>query len=132
MGILAISGSSSNSDPVVQQPSAQSSSQKQPAPLPGTGAQNTEDTVQLTQGAQIQQMAQQGESASEIASSTGLSISVVDSDLGISTSSSVPVATPGGHSGGLSSASAHVAAPPSAAANAAPTTTSAPTLSVSA
>jgi hypothetical protein len=77
-------------------------------------------------------MAQLGEGASEIASSTGLSISVVDSDLGISTSSSVPVATPGGHGGGPSPAAGHEAASPSAASNAAPTTTSSPTLSVSA
>ncbi|HUD56505.1 MAG TPA: hypothetical protein VMR02_14850 [Terracidiphilus sp.] len=132
MSILPISGSSSDSGPVVQQPSAQSSTQKQPAPLPGTGAQNPEDTVELTQTAQIQQMAQLGEGASEIASSTGLSISVVDSDLGISTSSSVPVATPGGHGGGPSPAAGHEAASPSAASNAAPTTTSSPTLSVSA
>jgi hypothetical protein len=60
------------------------SSQQQPAQLPGTNAQ---DLVHLSQFAQ---MAQQGGSPSVIASTTGLSVNEVDSDLGISTTSSTP------------------------------------------
>lgn len=76
------------SNPAIQEQDAQSSSQQQPAQLPGTDGQDPEDTVHLSQGAQIQQMAQQGESAAAIASTTGLTASEVDSDLGISTTSS--------------------------------------------
>ncbi|MGA7108118.1 MAG: hypothetical protein WBY75_10285 [Terracidiphilus sp.] len=123
MGILSISGSSS--DAGIQQSYPQFSPQNQPAPLPGTGAPSA-DTVQLTQAAQIQQMALQGESAAEIASDTGLTISVIDSDLGISASSSAPAAAPGGHGGGNSSAAAHG----TTASASAPTASSASTLSV--
>lgn len=101
MSISAIANSPLYSNSVVQ------SSAPQPAQLPETEAPNTEDTVQLSQLAQVQQMAQQGESPSAIAGNMGLPVSQVDSDLGISTtSSSVPVATLGGHGGGESAASA--------------------------
>lgn len=105
MSISPITSSLSYSTPVIQEGSVQSSSQQQPAQFSGRDAQ--EDTVQLSQVAQIQQMAQQGESASSIASNMGLTVSEVDSDLGISTTSpSVPVAAPSGHGGGHSAASA--------------------------
>jgi hypothetical protein len=65
----------------------QSSSQQQPAQLPGTAAQDTGDTVHLSQFAQ---MAQQGRSPSVIAATTGLSVNQVDSNLGIPTTSSGP------------------------------------------
>ena len=133
MSISPITVSPSYPDPIVQQRSVQSSSQNQQVPLPATGTQNTEDTVYLSQGAQIQQMAQQGESASVIANSTGLSVREVDSDLGISTSSSsVPVAASGGHGGGQPAAPVQAAAPATAssAAPAGPTAASAPRLSV--
>jgi hypothetical protein len=114
MSTSSISSSPSFTNPAVQVGSVKSSSQQQPAKVPGTDTLITEDTVQLSQPAQIQQMAQQGESASAIASATGLTVSEVDSDLGISTtSSSVPVAVPIGHGGG------HPAAAPAPAAAAA-------------
>jgi len=133
VSISPITSSLSDSDPVVQQRPVYSSSQNQQLPPVGTGSQNAEDTVKLSQGAQIQQMARQGDSVSVIASSTGASVSEVDTDLGISTStSSVPIAASGGHGGGHSAAPAQAAAP-AAASNAAPvgsTGTSAPRLSV--
>jgi hypothetical protein len=63
----------------------QSSSQQQPAQLPGT---NVQDSVHLSQFAQ---MAHEGESPSVIANTTGLTVNEVDSDLGISTTSSSPM-----------------------------------------
>ena len=76
---------------VTEEP-VQSPSQQQPAQLPGTHAQDIEDTVHLSQFAQ---MAHQGESPSVIASTTGLTVNDVDGDLGISTtSSSVAVTAP--------------------------------------
>jgi hypothetical protein len=135
VSISPITDSPSNSDPVVQQQSIQSSSQNQQGPLTGTGTQNTEDSVKLSQEAQVDQMALQGESASLIAMITGLSVGEIDNDLGISTStSSIPVASSGGHGGGHPAAPVHAAAPAAAsnAATAGPTATSAPRLSVSA
>ena len=117
MSISSITSSPSYSNPAIQEQHAQSSSQQQPAQLPGTDGQDPEDTVHLSQGAQIQQMAQQGESASAIASTTGLTASEVDSDLGISTtSSSVAVATPRGHGGEHRAAAAPAPAAPAPAA----------------
>ena len=132
MSTSSISNSPLYSNLAVQEEGAKSSSLQQPAKRPETDTQITEDTVQLSQFGQIQQMAQQGESASAIASSTGLTVSEVDSELGISTtSSSIPVAVPIGHGG------AHPAAAPRPATAAAPAATSqsktatpAPTLSV--
>jgi hypothetical protein len=119
VSISSITSSPSYSNPAIQEQHVQSSSQPQPAQLPGTDGQDPEDTVHLSQGAQIQQMAQQGESASAIASTTGLTASEVDSDLGISTtSSSVAVAAPSGHGG------EHRAAAAPASATAAPAATS--------
>ena len=95
MSISSITSSPSYSNPAIQEEQVKSSSQQQPAQLPGTDGQDAEDTVHLSEGAQVEQMAQQGESASAIASSTGLTASEVDSDLGISTtSSSVAVTAP--------------------------------------
>ena len=132
MSISSITGSPSYSNPAIQEQHAQSSSQQQPAELPGTNGQDTGDTVHLSQGAQIQQMAQQGESASVIASTTGLTVSTVDSDLGISTtSSSVAVAAPSGHGGEHRAAATPAsAAPASAATSDSKTATPAPKLSV--
>jgi hypothetical protein len=104
---------------VMEQP-VQSSFQQEPAQLSGTNAQDIEDIVQLSQFAQ---MAHQGGSPSVIASTIGLTVSEVDRDLGISTtSSSVIVAAPRGHGG------ENLAAP--AAASDSKTATLAPTLSV--
>jgi hypothetical protein len=107
-----IISSPSYANPALHVEPVQSSSEQLPAQLSGTKAQDTEDVVQLSQLAQIQQMAQQGESASAIAGTTGLPVSEVDSDLGISTtSSSVPVAAPRGHGGEHHAAAAPATAP---------------------
>ena len=85
-----------------------------------TGTQNTEDSVKLSQEDQVDQMALQGESASLIAIITGLSVGEIDNDLGISTStSSIPVASSGGHGGGHPAAPVQAAAP-AVASNVAP------------
>jgi hypothetical protein len=118
VSISSITSSTSYSSPAIQEQHVPSSSQPQPAQLPVSGGQDPEDTVQLSQGAQIQQLAQQGESANAIASTTGLTASEVDSDLGISTTSStVAVPAPSGHGGGhrAAAAPAAAAAPPAAA-----------------
>jgi hypothetical protein len=110
MSTSSITSSLSYSNPAIQE-SVPSSSQRQPVKPPGADTLDTEDTVHLSQPVQIQQMAQQGESVSAIANDTGLTLSEVDSDLGISTtSSSVPVAVPRGHGGGHPAAAAPVAA----------------------
>jgi hypothetical protein len=130
MSISSITSSPSYSNPATQAQPVQSSSQQQPAQLPGTGSQDPEDTVHLPQGAQIDQMAQQGESPSEIASTTGLSPSEVDSDLGISTtSSSVTVAAPSGHGGEHRAAAAPASAGPASAGPAPPAAAPAATAS---
>jgi hypothetical protein len=82
-----IISSPSYSNLAVMQEPVQSSPQQQPAQLPGTAAQDTGDTVNLSQFAQ---MAQQGGSPSVIAATTGLSVNEVDSNLGIPTTSSGP------------------------------------------
>ena len=74
---------------VTEEP-VQSPSQQQPAQLPGTHAQDIEDTVHLSQFAQ---MAQQGGTPSVIAATTGLSVNEVVSNLGIPTTSSGPTLT---------------------------------------
>jgi hypothetical protein len=136
MSISSITSPLSYSNPAIQE-SVQSSSQRQPVKLPAAEAQDTEDTVHLSQPVQIQQMAQQGESVSSIANATGLTLSEVDSDLGISTTSSnVPVAVPRGHGGGhpadaapvAAAAASHAAAP--AATSQSKTATPTATLSV--
>ncbi len=97
MSTSPIISSLSYSNPAVTEDPVQSSPQQQPAQIPGTNAQDIEDTVHLSQFAQ---MAQQGGSPSVIASTTGLTVSAVDSDLGIPTaSSSVTVAAPRGYGG---------------------------------
>jgi hypothetical protein len=132
VNISSITSSPSYSNPAIQEEHVQSSSQQQPAQLPGTDGQGLEDTVHLSQGAQIQRMAQQGESASAIASATGLTASEVDSDLGISTTSSgVAVTAPSGHGGEHRAAAAPASAAPAPAATTdSKTATPAPTLSV--
>jgi DNA-binding CsgD family transcriptional regulator len=45
--------------------------------------QSSGDTVTLTQSAQVSQLRAQGESASSIAQNLGVSVSVVNLDLGI-------------------------------------------------
>jgi hypothetical protein len=98
VSISSITSFPSYSNPAVQEESVQSSARQARAQFPGTDTQGTAYTVHLSQLAQIQQMANQGESASAIASTYGLAVSDVDSDLGISTtSSSVPVIAPSGH-----------------------------------
>jgi hypothetical protein len=82
MSASSIINSLSYSHPAVNYESFQYSSQRQPTQLPGTTAKDTGDIVHLSQFAQ---MAQQGQSASAIAGATGLSVSVVERDLGIPT-----------------------------------------------
>ena len=57
------------------------------------------DTVKLSAGAQAQQLLEQGQSVNEIAEDMGLSSSLIDSYLGITTASttSTPVAQPATH-----------------------------------
>jgi hypothetical protein len=124
-----IISSLSYSNPAVNYEPVQPSSQQQPAQLPETTAQVTGDVVDLSQ---LAQMAQQGQSASVIAATTGLTVSQVDSDLGISTtSSSVAVAAPSGHGGEHPAAAAPVSAAAAPAARSdSKTATPAPTFSV--
>jgi len=82
-------------------------------------AQEATDTVHLSVDAQVKQLSESGESASVIASNTGLTVTEVDSDLDITTSSSsTPVAAPsgsaGGHAGAAKTAPAAAAAPETA------------------
>jgi hypothetical protein len=81
----SIISSLSYSNPAVNYEPVQFSSQQQPAQLPGTNAQDIEDIVDLSQFAQ---MAQQGQSPTVIVATTGLTVSAVDRDLGIPTTSS--------------------------------------------
>lgn len=112
MDISAISDTPAAIDPLVQQHTIHPSPHEQIAPLPGTGAVDTADVVQLSQGAQVQQLAMQGVGTSAIASSTGLTVTEVDTDLGITpASTSVPVAISVGHSGGHHEVPASAAAP---------------------
>jgi hypothetical protein len=83
VSISLITNSPSYLSPDVQENSVQSSSQQQPGQLSGADAQLTEDTVQISELAQVQQMALRGVSAPTIAGITGLMVSQVDSDLGI-------------------------------------------------
>jgi DNA-binding CsgD family transcriptional regulator len=54
-------------------------SQQAPQPPP----QPSGDSVTLSQSAQVSQLNMQGQSSTEIAEALGISVSVVDSDLGI-------------------------------------------------
>jgi hypothetical protein len=120
-----ISNPASYFNPVFEQQPVPATAQ-QPV-VPAINTQSVEDSVQLSELAQILQMYQQGENATLIASSTGLTVNEVDSDLGISTTaSSVPVAVTHGHAAEQSAASAP------AAASGSNTTTAATALSVSA
>jgi hypothetical protein len=56
-----------------------------------------EDTVKLSQSAQIQALSQSGDSAASIASSLGVSVASVDSILGIVTAVTVAMPASGGH-----------------------------------
>jgi hypothetical protein len=85
MSVSLITNSPSYLNPDVQDHSVQSSSRQQPGQLSGADAQLTEDTVQISELAQVQQMALRGVSAPTIAGITGLMVSQVDSYLGIST-----------------------------------------------
>ena len=101
MSVSLITNSFLHPTPAFQENSLQSSSQQQPAQLPGAGPLGT-DTVQISQRAQSQLMAMRGDSAPTIAVITGLTVSAVDSDLDISTtSSSVPVAAQSSPGGGI-------------------------------
>jgi hypothetical protein len=85
----------SYSNPAINYEPVRSSSQSRQ--LPGAATRDTEDIVHLSQFAE---MALQGQSASVIAGATGLSVSAVDSALGVqTTSSSVTVAAPHGQGG---------------------------------
>ncbi len=123
MTISSIASSPSYPNPTGQEEPVQSSSQ-QPAKPAGSDSGDALDTVHLSETAQIDQAGQQGESASVIASTFGLTVSEVDTDLGVSTassaSSSVPVAAPSGQ-GEHRAAVTPAAAAPAAATPAAAT-----------
>jgi hypothetical protein len=71
-------------------PSTQPASTPAPAPAPTqqqpTQPQISADTVTLSQSAQVIQLNQQGQLPQQIASSLGIPLSTVDSDLGIAAS----------------------------------------------
>jgi DNA-binding CsgD family transcriptional regulator len=73
--------------------SVPTASQQAPQPPP----QPSGDTVTLSESAQVSQLNMQGQSSTEIAEALGISVSIVDSDLGIVaanvTSSPAPAAT---------------------------------------
>ena len=101
MSVSLITSSFLHPAPAFQENSLQSSSQQQPAQPPLAAPLGT-DTVQISQLAQIQLMALRGDSAPAIAVITGLTVGTVNSDLGISTTSSaVPVAAQSSPGGGL-------------------------------
>lgn len=122
MGLSPITISSSYFDAAILGQSIQPSFQQQSVQLSETQITDTQDTVDISQLAQVQQMALQGESTSLIASTTGLTVSEVDSDLGITdttSSSSVSIDIPSGHGGGQSAAADASAPTATVAANAA-------------
>jgi hypothetical protein len=75
--------SSSYPDPVLAGQSTPSAPTRQPLQINHPAAASPQDTVHLSELAQIQQMSQQGDSVAAIASTTGLTPSEIDSDLGI-------------------------------------------------
>jgi hypothetical protein len=85
------------------QPPVQASLAVDPA---ATDPAPASDTVKLSAAAQVHALYQQGESASTIASSLGTDIATVDSDLGITTTSTGPVGGGGGGPHGGSHATA--------------------------
>lgn len=101
MSVSLITSSFLHPSPAFQENSLQSSSQQQPTQPPLAGPLGT-DTVQISQLAQIHLMALRGDSAPAIAVITGLTVGTVNSDLGISTTSSTaPVAAQSSPGGGL-------------------------------
>jgi hypothetical protein len=79
---MAISISNATSaSPIVPTVSAQAGTSRESHTA--TSARATTDTVKLSQSGQIHAMKQQGQGASQIASALGVSISSVDSVLGI-------------------------------------------------
>lgn len=75
------------------------SAQPQSTKRAETDTQVTQDTVELTHFAQIQQLSLQGETASQIAAVTGLPLSEIDSDLNISSAPAAVTATPANTAG---------------------------------
>jgi hypothetical protein len=100
-----ISFSSSYPAPAFFGQISQPTSGQQYAQTYGSTSSVADDTVQISQLAQIQQMVQQGDSVSIIASTTGLSVNEIDSDLGITdTGSSISIAIPSSNGGGPAAA----------------------------
>jgi hypothetical protein len=89
MSISLITNSPSYLNPDVQDSFVQTSYQQQTGQISGAVAQLSGDTVQISELAQVQQMALRGVSAPTIAGITGLLVSQVDSDLGISSAAAV-------------------------------------------
>ena len=120
MSITSIAGSTYTESSPSQPASAQAPNVKQSEPV----VKDTTDTVHLSVNAQVKQLSQSGESASAIANNTGLTVTEVDSDLGITTAAlSAPVAVPSGGGGPPAAAKAApaVAAPETATAPETPT-----------
>ena len=96
MSTSSIINSLSHSHPAINSEPIRQASQQQPTQVAGT-ARNITDVVHLSQFAHL---AQQGQSPSVIAGATGLSVSVVDRELGVPTiSSRVTVVAPQGPGG---------------------------------
>lgn len=93
MSISLITNSPSYFNPDVQDSSVQTSYQPQTGQISGAVAQLSGDTVQISELAQVQQMALRGVSAPTIAGITGLMVSQVDSDLGISSAAASVTST---------------------------------------
>ncbi len=111
MSVSAIATSPAYSDPFVQQQqAAQPASQAHSAARPGSGgvsAADYSDAAHVSASAEVQQLAHEGANSIAIAVSTGLTVSEVDSDLGISTGAtgsagSVPSGQTSGQASGQS------------------------------
>jgi hypothetical protein len=89
VSLSAIATSPAYTDPFVQQQqAAQPASQNHSASRPGSGgsgAEHPSEAAHLSASAEVQQLAREGANSVAIAVSTGLTVSEVDGDLGIST-----------------------------------------------
>ena len=83
------------SGPFPSQPAYTSSSAIGSPATPPFQELQTSDEVTISQSAQVKQLSQQGHTASQIAQTLGISVSLVDLELGIvSTSTQAPVQVP--------------------------------------
>jgi hypothetical protein len=101
VSVSSIASSPSYSNPAGAEEPVQSSSQqpKSPSNTPSSsGPGDTGDTVHLSETAQIDQLAQGGQSTAVIAGTFGLTVAEVDNEIGVPTSNHAPVAAaPSGH-----------------------------------